>query len=160
MGNVEQLRAQRIVARLRTVASDLSGYDANDLVETSTFLDLGFDSLFLTQLAAAFQGEYGLKITFRQLFDELPTLRALAEHIDRQLPPESVSVALPASASASHSTATSQDFGPGCGPAGIMAGGSLQSTWFPAGRGNRRWWHASRFADRPRATSPGCRAPG
>ena len=100
MGNVEQLRAQRIVARLRTVASDLSGYDANDLVETSTFLDLGFDSLFLTQLAAAFQGEYGLKITFRQLFDELPTLRALAEHIDRQLPPESVSVALPASASA------------------------------------------------------------
>lgn len=88
MGDVDRMRAQRVLARLRTVAADLSGYDPGELNEAATFLDLGFDSLFLTQLATAFQGEYGLKITFRQLFDELPTLRALAEHIDRQLPPE------------------------------------------------------------------------
>src|SRR3546814_10331581 len=37
-----------------------------------------------------------LKITFRQLFDELPTLRALAEYIDSQLPPEVPPAANPA----------------------------------------------------------------
>ena len=96
MGTVGQLRVARIVERLRTVAADLSGYAPDDLAEGATFLDMGFDSLFLTQLAGAFQGEYGVRITFRQLFDEMPTLRALAEHIDAALPPEEV----PASESA------------------------------------------------------------
>ncbi len=88
MGTVGQLRVARIVERLRMVAADLSGYAPDDLAEGATFLDMGFDSLFLTQLAGAFQGEYGVKVTFRQLFDELPTLRALAEHVDAALPPE------------------------------------------------------------------------
>lgn len=100
MGSVNQLRAQRILARLRTLAADLSGYDAADMVETSSFLDLGFDSLFLTQLASTFQREYGLKITFRQLFDELPTLHALAEYIDAKLPAEAPLEASAAAASA------------------------------------------------------------
>lgn len=98
MGAVGQLRVARIVERLRMVAADLSGYAPEDLVETSTFLDLGFDSLFLTQLASAFQGEYGVKITFRQLFDELPTLHALAEHLDATLPPDEVPVPAPGAA--------------------------------------------------------------
>ena len=88
MGDVDRIRAQRVLIRLRTVAADLSGYAPSDLGETSTFLELGFDSLFLTQLATEFQREYGLRITFRQLFDEFPTLRALADHIDRELPSE------------------------------------------------------------------------
>ena len=88
MGDVDRLRAQRVLTRLRTVASELSGCDPAELDDGSTFLELGFDSLFLTQLATEFQREYGLRITFRQLFDELPTLRALAEHIDAQLPAE------------------------------------------------------------------------
>src|SRR5690554_1670042 len=100
MGTVEQLRVPKIVERLRAVAVDLSGYDPGDLVETATFLDLGFDSLFLTQLASAFQAEYGVKITFRQLFDELPTLHALAEHLDRTLPPDASPAAAPGAATA------------------------------------------------------------
>lgn len=94
MSEVNQLRSQRMLERLRVVAAELSGYDAKDLSESATFLELGFDSLFLTQLASAFQNEYGLKITFRQLFDELPTLRAMAEHIDRTLPADAVAPAV------------------------------------------------------------------
>ncbi|MBB6598145.1 aminotransferase class III-fold pyridoxal phosphate-dependent enzyme [Luteimonas sp. MC1825] len=100
MGTIGQLRVAKIVDRLRAVAADLSGYEPADLVETTTFLDLGFDSLFLTQLASAFQGEYGVKITFRQLFDELPTLHAMAEHLDRTLPPDAVPVHAPGAATA------------------------------------------------------------
>src|SRR5690554_6116911 len=88
MGTVGQLRVARIVGRRRMVAAGLAGCPPDGLAEGATFLDMGFDSLFLTQLAGAFQGEYGVKVTFRQLFDELPTLRALAEHVDAALPPE------------------------------------------------------------------------
>ena len=54
MGDVDRIRAQRVLVRLRAVASELSGYEPADLNEASTFLELGFDSLFLTQLATAF----------------------------------------------------------------------------------------------------------
>lgn len=109
MGDVDRIRAHRVLARLRAVVTELSGYDPADLNEASTFLELGFDSLFLTQLATKFQREYGIRITFSQLFDELPTLRALADHIDGQLPSEmptvttsapSTPTAVPASVSA------------------------------------------------------------
>jgi glutamate-1-semialdehyde aminotransferase/acyl carrier protein len=96
MSDVNNLRAQRLLERLRMVTAELSGCDAKDLAATATFLELGFDSLFLTQLAAAFQNECGVKITFRQLFDELPTLKALADHIDRSLPAEAPPAVVPA----------------------------------------------------------------
>lgn len=99
MGEVGQLRAQRVLSRLRAVTSALSGCPPSELDEASTFLELGFDSLFLTQLAGAFQREYGLKVTFRQLYDDLPTLRAMADHIDQALPPE-VATPHPAEATA------------------------------------------------------------
>lgn len=108
MGNVDRIRAQRILSRLRAVAAELSGYEPADLSETSSFLELGFDSLFLTQLATEFQREYGVRITFRQLFDELPTLRALAEHIDQQLPAETA---------AAPTVDAARDAGPAADPA-------------------------------------------
>src|SRR3546814_13885604 len=84
MSNVGRIRVHSVLERLKGLTSDLSGYDSAELDVASTFLDMGFDSLFLTQLATTFQREYGLKITFRQLFDEFPTLLALAEYIDSQ----------------------------------------------------------------------------
>ena len=89
MGDVDRIREQRVLARLRAIASELSGYAPAELSETATFLELGFDSLLLAQLATEFQREYGLKVTFRQMFDELPTLRAMAAHVDRLMPAES-----------------------------------------------------------------------
>jgi glutamate-1-semialdehyde aminotransferase/acyl carrier protein len=67
---------------------ELSGYPVEDLAEASTFLELGFDSLFLTQLSTAFHNEFQVKITFRQLFDSLPSIAAVSAHLDRELPAE------------------------------------------------------------------------
>lgn len=75
-----------LVKRLTEIAAGLSGYNADDLDPESTFLELGFDSLFLTQLATAFQKEFGLKITFRQLIAEQPTLAQLGAYIFAQGP--------------------------------------------------------------------------
>ena len=86
-------RRTAILDRLRSVAAALSGYPAKDLSESATFMQLGFDSLFMTQLATTYQAEYGIKLTFRQLLQEHPTLGALADHIDTVLPAETVDAA-------------------------------------------------------------------
>ena len=81
-------RIERIVSELKSLIEDLSGIDPADLDIHATFLELGFDSLLLTQANAAFKRKFEVKISFRQLFEETPTVNALAEYIDNQLPPE------------------------------------------------------------------------
>ncbi len=83
-------RTARIQADLRETVADLSGYPPEELDVNATFLELGFDSLFLTQLGTAFQKQFGVKITFRQLFDELPSIAVLSEHIDGELPDDAL----------------------------------------------------------------------
>jgi len=75
-----------LIRRLQAITEDLSGYPIEDLDPGQTFLELGFDSLFLTQLATAFSKSFDVRITFRQLFDELPTLSSLAEHLGQVAP--------------------------------------------------------------------------
>lgn len=75
-----------ITARLTAIMSDLSGYPASELPSDGTFLALGFDSLFLTQLATAFQKEFSIDISFRQLITDQPTPDALAEWLAEQIP--------------------------------------------------------------------------
>ena len=81
-------RVETLIAQLQESAADLSGYDTAELDPQETFLELGLDSLFLTQLATAYSKQFGIEVTFRQLFDELPTIAALAAHIDAALPPD------------------------------------------------------------------------
>ena len=66
---------------LKTQLAELSGLDLSAATASTTLLDLGFDSLFLTQAALALQKKFGVKLRFRQLLDELATLGALAEYL-------------------------------------------------------------------------------
>ena len=50
---------------------DLSGVDLSTTDGATTFLELGFDSLFLTQVTQALQEKFGVKITFRQLLNDV-----------------------------------------------------------------------------------------
>lgn len=81
-------RQEAIVSTLKQVLEQLSGITAAELDEHATFLEMGFDSLFLTRANVAFGKKFGVKVTFRQLFRDCPTLSALAEYIDGELPPE------------------------------------------------------------------------
>jgi len=71
----------QVVKRLQALFSELSGIDAAALVPTSTFLDLGLDSLFLTQASIALQKKFGVKVSMRELLDDCATLQALAARI-------------------------------------------------------------------------------
>ncbi len=74
--------------KIRAVLKHLSGQDQSATDPGVSFLELGFDSLFLTQVAGTFRKEFGVKITFRQLLEDLATMDALAAHLDAVLPPD------------------------------------------------------------------------
>jgi thioesterase domain-containing protein/acyl carrier protein len=52
-----------------------------ELIENSTFSELGVDSLALVQFASSLKEEFNLPISFRQLSAETPTLNSLSNHI-------------------------------------------------------------------------------
>ena len=64
----------------------LSGIDLTGASPELSFTELGFDSLFLTQAAVAFYKRFGVKITFRQLLQDLPSPLAVAGFLDKQAP--------------------------------------------------------------------------
>jgi len=79
-------RAGRIQAALVEMFEELSGVDLAATDGATTFLELGFDSLFLTQAAQALQEKLGIKVTFRQLLNDVASLNALTEYVVSNLP--------------------------------------------------------------------------
>src|SRR5262249_20987207 len=53
--------------QLVKILEDLSGEQIAGQDPNTTFLELGFDSLFLGQVAQTIQSKFGVKLTFRQL---------------------------------------------------------------------------------------------
>jgi len=86
-------RKPRLLAQLREVFEDVAGFDMSDADPQTNFIELGLDSLMLTQVALQLQKTFALKITFRQLMGEAATLDHLAAMLDAQMPPEAVAAA-------------------------------------------------------------------
>ncbi|MBV8436658.1 MAG: amino acid adenylation domain-containing protein [Silvibacterium sp.] len=81
-------QSETMLTELKTLIADLSGTDLGDAEAEASFLELGFDSLFLTQLTQAIQSKFRVKLTFRQIMESYPTLGALAAHLDATVAPE------------------------------------------------------------------------
>jgi amino acid adenylation domain-containing protein len=88
-------RSTRIAKVLSEIFEDLSGVDLSQADGSTSFLEMGFDSLFLTQVTQSLHGKFGLKITFRQLLGDLSTMNALAEYLDGKLPADVLAEAAP-----------------------------------------------------------------
>ncbi len=96
----QSARKESIISKIRVVLKNLSGQDQSGSAPDVSFLELGFDSLLLTQVAQAFRKEFGVKVTFRQLLEDYATMETLAGYLDAQLPPESLAPAPVAKAAA------------------------------------------------------------
>ncbi|NRD57774.1 aminotransferase class III-fold pyridoxal phosphate-dependent enzyme, partial [Corallococcus exiguus] len=81
-------RAERLVPTLRNLFEELSGLELADADPGASFLELGLDSLVLTQAALAVQKQFGVKVTFRQLLEEVASLGQLAAYLDGRMPQE------------------------------------------------------------------------
>jgi amino acid adenylation domain-containing protein len=89
-------RKQRLIPLLKEVLEDTSGQNVSDADEITSFLEIGLDSLSLTQVALALKKKFNVKITFRHLLEDCPNLGTLAGFIDQALPAD----AFPAPAAA------------------------------------------------------------
>ena len=81
-------RKPRLINQLREVIEDVAGFDLVEADADANFIELGLDSLMLTQVALQLQKTFAVKITFRQLMCDAGSLDCLAALLDRQLPPE------------------------------------------------------------------------
>ncbi|MBU1012609.1 MAG: amino acid adenylation domain-containing protein [Bacteroidetes bacterium] len=81
-------RKDRLVIELRNIIIDLSGLELNVSDGSTSFLDLGLDSIFLTQIIGELQKKFGIKVKFRQLFEEYTNIASLADLINKELPPD------------------------------------------------------------------------
>ncbi|MBI3871124.1 MAG: aminotransferase class III-fold pyridoxal phosphate-dependent enzyme [Verrucomicrobia bacterium] len=79
-------RKAALIDQLRDLLGELGGQDLSGASPSTSFLDLGLDSLFLTQAASGMKSRFGIKITFRQLLETLTSIDALATYLDEQLP--------------------------------------------------------------------------
>ncbi|MFN0185513.1 MAG: amino acid adenylation domain-containing protein [Aquabacterium sp.] len=81
-------RRPGLVDRLRRVFEDVCGQEIPTTASNVPFVELGLDSLSLTQVALQLKRQFKTNITFRQLMESQRTLDALADHLDRQLAPD------------------------------------------------------------------------
>ncbi|TAJ27355.1 MAG: amino acid adenylation domain-containing protein [Reyranella sp.] len=81
-------RLETLQAEIVGILEHLSG--AVDIDPRETFVDLGFDSLLLGQVARAVERKFRTRITFRQLLKDMPSAAALARHLDATLPADAV----------------------------------------------------------------------
>jgi amino acid adenylation domain-containing protein len=78
----------KLRAKVVDLFESLSGEAVASLDPGTTFLEMGFDSLFLSQATQQLQRDFKAKLTFRQLLGDLSTIPALVAHLEANLSPE------------------------------------------------------------------------
>jgi glutamate-1-semialdehyde aminotransferase/malonyl CoA-acyl carrier protein transacylase len=86
-------RRPQLVSRLRVLFEDVAGTDLGDADAAAPFVELGLDSLTLTQAALQVKKQFSVAITFRQLMEKYRSFDTLAEFLDSALPPEPAAAA-------------------------------------------------------------------
>ncbi|HEV7490903.1 MAG TPA: amino acid adenylation domain-containing protein [Rhodanobacteraceae bacterium] len=79
-------RGERLRGELRAIVEHLTGEHVDTSRHNASFLELGFDSLSLTQAALELERRYGLKLKFRRLMEDVDTIDRLADLLDASLP--------------------------------------------------------------------------
>jgi len=90
-------RTDLILDKMADVLEKTSGIEIKDYPPDTDFIDIGLDSLLLTEVALNIRKTFNVELSFRQLLQEFSSPQLLAEHLDNELPAsEFASVADPA----------------------------------------------------------------
>ena len=79
-------RLPNLETELKRVLNDVSGLSADEMANEATFVDLGLDSLSLTQATLELERVFGVKLRFRRLLEDLDTVSKLAKFLDGEMP--------------------------------------------------------------------------
>jgi amino acid adenylation domain-containing protein len=93
------MRKDILTEKIKDILEDASGIEMEGVTPGMSFIEMGLDSLLLTQVALIFKKEFALPITFRQLNEEYATIDALATFVDQSLPEEKAAFSAPAASS-------------------------------------------------------------
>ena len=85
---MNEARKQQLIPQLQEVLETTSGLEIDGSDGITTFLEMGLDSLSLTQVAMALKKKFKVKITFRHLLEDYPNLDTLSDFVLRSLPPD------------------------------------------------------------------------
>jgi amino acid adenylation domain-containing protein len=80
------MRKDTLTEKLKEIFEDASGIEIDAASADMSFIEIGFDSLLLTQIATNLKKEFNFPITFRKLFEEYNSIDLLAAHLDANLP--------------------------------------------------------------------------
>lgn len=83
-------RIAELSAAIAAVLESLSGNPPPSTTAPISFLEMGYDSLFLTQVAQKIQSQMKVKITFRQLLAQYSTIPTLAAFLAEKVPASAV----------------------------------------------------------------------
>jgi amino acid adenylation domain-containing protein len=86
-GQTQEEAMDGIREAIAEILQDVSG-ETVDATATATFLELGFDSLLLSQVVQQIQRRLKVKIAFRQLLGDLSTIPALERFVRAEAPAE------------------------------------------------------------------------
>ena len=81
------VEASDTLPRLIALIEDVSGFEIGTAETGTPWLELGLDSLALTQLALQLQRAFQVKVTFRQIMEQYGTAAQLATHLDASRAP-------------------------------------------------------------------------
>jgi acyl transferase domain-containing protein/glutamate-1-semialdehyde aminotransferase len=81
-------RNHTLIQTLKEVIEATSGLEMAGVDDSTTFLEMGLDSLSLTQVGLALKQKFKVKVTLRQLLETYPDYGTLAEFLVQTLPPE------------------------------------------------------------------------
>ncbi|SDP71664.1 amino acid adenylation domain-containing protein [Mucilaginibacter sp. OK268] len=80
------MRKDILINKLKEIFEDAAGIEIDAANTGLSFIEIGFDSLSLTQIATNLKKTFNIPITFRKLFEEYNSLNLLASYLDTNLP--------------------------------------------------------------------------
>ncbi|MDB5149021.1 MAG: amino acid adenylation protein, partial [Mucilaginibacter sp.] len=80
------MRKDILIDKLKEIFEDAAGIEIDMAATGMSFIEIGFDSLSLTQIATNLKKVFNVPITFRKLFEEYNSLELLAAYLDNNLP--------------------------------------------------------------------------
>jgi amino acid adenylation domain-containing protein len=98
-------RNPEVRAKIAAILEDLSGERPESIDSDVSFLEMGYDSLFLTQVVQKIDQQLRVKTTFRQLLGDHSTIPTLAAYLVTQMP-KAAPAAAPAVARATAAVST------------------------------------------------------
>jgi glutamate-1-semialdehyde aminotransferase/acyl carrier protein len=82
------MRKITLIDKIKDILENASGIEMHQVTPEMSFIEMGLDSLLLTQVALTLKKEFSVPVSFRQLNEDYNNLDSLATYLDEKLPPE------------------------------------------------------------------------